>query len=95
MSSSRFAKFAGGKLPRHILRWHWYSAQISGPNAACDGTLTLTTIFMITGLRVTTRAERAASILLGFGSIACGAAVWRIFEFRTVFAQDIDFTCKS
>jgi hypothetical protein len=49
---------------------------------------------MIAGLHTTTRAKWIASAILGFSSIACGAAVWRTIELDEIFAADWDFTCK-
>jgi hypothetical protein len=64
-------------------------------NAFTDGALVLTPVFMIMGLHTTTRAKWLASALLGFSSIACGAAVWRTIELDEIFAADWDFTRKQ
>jgi hypothetical protein len=49
---------------------------------------------MIMGLHTTRRAKWLASALLGFSSIACGAAVWRTIELDEIFSADWDFTRK-
>jgi len=51
-------------------------------------------VVLIWGLRTTTRAKWGASILLGFSSLAMGAAVWRTVELDKIFIADWDFTCK-
>jgi hypothetical protein len=63
-------------------------------NAFTDGALVLTPVFMIMSLHTTRRAKWFASALLGFSSIACGAAVWRTIELDEIFAADWDFTRK-
>jgi len=63
-------------------------------NAFTDGALVLTPVFLIAGLHTTRRAKWLASALLGFSSIACGAAVWRTIELDDIFAADWDFTRK-
>jgi hypothetical protein len=67
---------------------------ISGWNAFTDGALTLAPVVLIWGLRTTRRAKWGASILLGFSSLAMGAAVWRTAELNKIFIADWDFTCK-
>jgi hypothetical protein len=63
-------------------------------NAFSDGALVLTPVFMIMGLHTTRRAKWLASLLLGFSSIACGAAIWRTIELDEIFSADWDFTRK-
>jgi hypothetical protein len=81
-------------VPRHTIISFDNRSHLLAFNAFTDGALVLTPVFMIMGLHTTRRAKWLASALLGFSSIACGAAVWRTIELDEIFSADWDFTRK-